>query len=335
MLKRSYTLIIIYILIFFKTSIAGDLLEDEFFEGFSGRIEFCALGIASNSNIIPFTDDDYEERKNNNENISELSKSNKFLFAGTSALPFNIEYALESGTIIYLGTPFYDDARDGVTFGVEKEFDSFVGDFAIFGNGADVWEDPYITNEDREVTTEFNSGLQLNISEINGTGFGFSLKSQYKYVDNDLIGDRYDDLQRSGFVHSLKIKYNQIFEEKDRESINDLTYKISLNHADMKGTSNSYNSFTLGFKGTYWYEEISIGFSTNYENRLYKKEHSIFNTIKKESIITNGVMVTFNNLGKSKRWYIRTGLSVVNILSNISFYDSDSFMGLWSLGYNF
>lgn len=335
MLKRFYTLIIIYFLIFSNISVAGDLLEDDFFEGFTGRIELCSLGIASNSNIIPFPDNEYEERNNNNENISELSKSERYLFAGTSSLPFNIEYALESGTIVYLGTPFYDDAREGVTFGIEKEFESFIGDFSVFGNGADIWEDPYLTNEDRVVTTEFNSGLVLNISEINGTGLGFSLKTKYKYIDDDIIGESYSDLQREGFVHSVIIKYNQIFDVKEKKSPNDLTYKISFNHADINGASNSYNSIALGLKGTYWYKEISIGLSTDYENRTYKKEHSIFNIINKERVITNGVIVTFNNLGKSKNWYIRSGFSVVNILSNISFYDSDSFMVLFSLGYNF
>ncbi|MCP3926908.1 MAG: DUF2860 domain-containing protein [Desulfobacterales bacterium] len=328
------------ILIFFffiasQNGFAENLLEDDFFNGFSAKFELCTLGIATNSNIIPFTADDYEERKNNNQNISSLTKNSHFVFAGSSDLLFNIEYTFESGTVLYLGTPFYDDARDGVTFGVEKEYDNFISDFAFFANGNEVWKNPYLTNTDRTVTDEFNIGFVYKLIEIYQTGFSTSFKSKYRYIEDDDIGKEEIDLKRDGFIHTIKFDYDHQFNTDDEEPPNNIVYSLTYNHADMEGESNSYYSLLFGLKGTYWYEDISVGLMTNIEGRKYKKSNPIFNIKKDENILTNGVMITFNNLGKSGNWYLRGGFSVVNVFSNIDFYESDSLMCLASIGYNF
>ncbi|MDM8556880.1 DUF2860 family protein [Desulfococcaceae bacterium HSG7] len=319
MIKNMFTLCLTsLIFVFFCHNASGENHRGgQGSGGFSGTIKLGAIQVISKNQLN--ADDDNKRI----DNLDEPSKEVNEIFP----LPlFDLNYAFQNGTSLYLGIPFEDGLRP--TFGVTQRLPGgSIGLFFHYSILEEVWEDPYLTGVDRNDTdrTGLGGSIQYKIHNFE-IGYEYSIVD----VDKDLIGERFEELKRDGAVHKpsfgYKIKLGQG---------NMLVPKFSYTFADMDGDSNTYN----GYKGELSFMKMSESYmlmlSVNGGLKDYDKDRPIFNETREDKHYGAMGMLTWLKPFGYKRFSLSLGGGYAKTDSEIDFFDSDSYFGLTTIGYHF
>ena len=306
--------------------------------GFSARVEVGVLLLLMSSNIYPnpyslddeFDLDDDDSVHINNRKIDSLSDDpDTSIGVLNNSLMFDISYIFSEGIELYSGTPFYDNDRQGLTFGIAKTFDNESRlDFSVFGGIFYVWEDPFLVGVDRDKTELYFGGIMFDFDHILGSEFDIYVRAKHLETDKDLIGKRYPELQRKGEVTELGVRYN--FELLKKHY---LVPGICLIKSDMKGSSESYTGYKADLTYYFERENYSIFSSVSVWNNRYDDIHPIFNKTNDEDAFWLGAIYTRFNLFGFPYFYLRAGVGISNIDSNIDFYDTKSILTTVTFGY--
>jgi len=317
MIKNISTLCLAcLILLFFCYNASGEEPGDrQGSSGFSGSIKLGVMhGITKNQ--LNAHDD--------NKKIDNLDKTSNQVNE-TLPLPlFDLNYAFQNGTSLYLGIPFESEFRP--TIGVSQRLPGgSIGLFFHFSLLEEVWEDPYLTGVDRKETdiTKLGGKIQYKVNN-------FEIGYEYNAVDvdKDLIGEMFEELKRDGVVHKLGLEYKIELGQK-----NMLVPKLSYTIADMDGDSNSYNGYEGGLNFMRMSESYMLILSVSGGLKDYDKDHPIFNETREDNLYKAMGMVSWLNPLGYERFSLDVGCGYAKTDSNIDFFDSDGYFGFTAVGY--
>lgn len=233
---RKLTLILMLLgAFFFSWSSAFAVNPAEKSEGFSGRIS-AGAGFMTSTDQLKTTDE--------NKRVDSLSGDadwyDKFMLLAL----FNLGYTFaESGRQVYFGIPPALGGTPRLALGFVQPFsDGSRLDVSVFTRlFSEVWRDPYLINADRKETREYNYGTRFAYQQILGTGFGLSYAFSRINVNVDDIGDRFNELERDGYIHSAEVEY--VFRLGETLSLSP-DFKLSI--GDLDGEANAYTGYQFG-----------------------------------------------------------------------------------------
>lgn len=290
--------------------------------GFSGRLQGGAIFIQTDSQMS--TDD-------TNRQTDDLDGP-----AGTHNISSGIasvylRHQFEDGTAIYAGNPLEVGEGLALEAGISRPIGAGTLDIALTTLPiGEVWKNPYQTVGARDKTNIDVYGLHVKFQEIAGSPWEINYKIDRIDIDDDEIGDLEDDLERSGQTHELGVKYNT-----PPQGGFSLSPELSYTYGDINGSANSYQGMKVGalLKDVRppW---VLIGLLSGFHNQ-YQKTHPLFGKSRQESGITTFAQAMRLNLFGVERLFASFGAGYVWSDANIDFYDSQTIIGLASVGINF
>ncbi len=308
--KKIYFAIVL-ILALVSESIAEDKLSD-YLSRFSGRIEFGGFYANSDSQVIAFDVDGIDKR------INDLGESEADLALGAPLLLFDVSYEVKDDLLVYFGTPFFMDSREGLSLGFEKLFDNgTVLDMALFGETTGSWKDPYLTNVDRDFTYNHEVGLNFMFSDILGSNFIFNYVASIHHVDDDISGDNNSRLERKGHTQKFKPGYAFILSEDLNTT---LTTSLIYERNHSAGEAYIYDKAGAEFSLAIENEKNSIAFSASSEATNFNNENPVFGKKIRDKSYSGNAIYSRKNLWDTD-WYLRIGGGVNYLDSNADFFD--------------
>jgi hypothetical protein len=296
-------------------------------EGFSGYLAIGAAGIKGESNMVAGnTIIDISHRT-----IYSLNDSPKSESDSTALLNGELAYTFsQSRTQIYVGNNLEDFLEFDFTtlFGLRHELSdkSLVAVSYVFnGISAEVWKDPYLTNQRRSKTDRESSGIRLEWDKIMGSQLGL----QYTYRDIEIddefsgqsLGLNASDrslLDREGDFHKLEASYNF-----NLQNGHFLKPKITYINRDLNGKAMRHDTWNIGFTHTYDTTHYAIVTSLEWATADYDRQNPIYNKTRDDDRWGIGLNAAYKNPFGYKSWNILASLSYYDSDSNIDFYDTN------------
>lgn len=298
----------------------------------TGRIELGLVGIATTSRTSGVDPDSYFGLSDRYSRIDSLDKNRSYEHFGSSLFLFEINYLLSDTVSIYLGTPFLDDDRGGLTAGIQTIYDDgSLLDLSVFGGGGEAWKDPYLTGANREYTDVGAAGFAVDYDSILGTGLHLRYALRGEKVADDVSGNADADLRRSGLTHTLKAGYNHFLNDRFDTL---LTPTLTYTRHGAKG--GAYAADGVGIELNYALNRSDNGFSLTgtIESTRFDKRHPLFGKTREETCYTLECFYTRKHMW-NKNWYTRLGVGINRVDANIGFFDETSILYGVSLGYAF
>lgn len=299
---------------------------------FSGRIELGLLGITTDSTSSGIDERGFIGQDEDLRVINNLSGNNNNNTFGTLFFLFDVNYTLSDDTTLYIGTPFFDDNREGLTAGFERLFsDNSNLDVSLFFGERSLWKNPYITGVKREITYSDSLGFTIDYEGLMGSELNIGYTLRYENVNDDVSGNTHPALKRSGTNHSLKTGYNFYLNDMFDSM---LTPSILAVRDDKDGGAYAFNAYGAELAYTMDQDENALMITVSVENATYDDIHPVFDRKRKQTNYSAACFYTQKKLW-NERWYSRIGFSYDHVDSNISFFDENNFLYGVSLGYAF
>lgn len=290
--------------------------------GLSGSLQGGAYFLQTNSQLSTENTnsetDDLEGPSDTHENIGGLAS----IF---------LRYQFEGGTAIYAGNQLEVGQDLALSAGVSQPMGDTTLDMAVtWVPSNEVWKNPYETNDSRD-TTDMNAyGLRVKLLEIEGSPWEGTYNIDRIDIDNDEIGDLEKDLKRDGWKHELGSKYTFSLDQGFS-----LRPELSFSYGDIEGRSNSY----LGVNGGVLLQHIRsswvlTGQVTCFYNQ-YQKTHPLFDKTRQEFGVMAMAQAMRSNLFGVESLFANFVAGYAMSDANIDFYDSQTVIGLASVGINF
>jgi len=299
---------------------------------FSGRIELGLLGITTDSASSGIDERGFFGQDRDLSLIDDLAGGKSFKTFGTLFLLFDVNYTLNDETTLYIGTPFFDDNREGLTFGCEKLFnDNSNLDVSLFFGERSLWKDPYETGVKREITYSDSLGFAIDYEGLLGTELNIGYTLRHENVKDDIAGNDDSALKRSGTNHTLKTGYNFYLNDMFDSMITPSLLAVR-DHID--GGANAYYAYGTELAYSMDQDNNALMLTLSVENATYDDTHPIFDRKREQTTYTATCFYTRKNLWND-RWYSRIGFAYDHADSNISFFNENNFLYGVSLGYAF
>ena len=268
-----------------------------------------------------------------NKQIDSLSGDADWYDSVTPLVLFRLQYTFaESGRSLYIGTPSKFNGPPGLSLGFVQPLSSGGGlDISVFANPfSEVWQDPYLTNTNRKETDKTEFGARMEYDKIAGSSFKLAYSFSREDVDEDEIGDRFDDLERDGFIHSAEVEYAFAL----GTSLS-LVPGFKLAIGDIDGEANAYTGyhFSLGLrKFTRLYQFMLKG-SVGWDD--YDDRHPIFDKTRNDTIYSVFGMLTRSNLFGQDALFGTVMAGYQYRDANIGFLEAQTFFGGAMIGFKF
>jgi len=308
-------------------AVAFERIPDE--SGFSGFVRLGGGGSWAKSNMIAGTDfGDVGKRK-----IDSLTSDPDSESDAIAQFDFNLKYTFASvKTQIFLGSRVEDILRyDAVMqLGVRKRFAQagILGAGILFsGMPTEVWEDPYVVDQNRKKTDRTSKGILLTWEDILGSRF--DLNYSYRKIELDdedsaktqlipntiITPSQAKLLDREGDSHTLRAVYTWNFGERHV-----FTPALYFLYEDLDG--DAMKNWTMDFQPTYGYvgtkfdlvANVSVGYAD------YDKKNPIYG--ETNSDVRYGVGAI--GFWKNPFGWQPTGKDKFRFYANAAYFNSDS-----------
>lgn len=305
-----------------SSAYAVDLAEKS--NGLSGRIS-AGAGYMTSTDQLKTTDE--------NKRLDSLNREADWYDKFMPLALFNLRYGFtESGRQIYFGTPLELSGPPGLSLGFVQPFsDGSKLDISIFTHPfSEVWRDPYLTSASRQETREYNYGTRIAYEEILGTRFKLSYAFSRVDVNVDEIGDRFNDLERDGYIHKAEVEYAFRFGQTMS-----LAPGFELAIGDIDGEANAYTGykFGLGFRKFSKPHQLMLKAAVGWDD--YDDEHPIFNKTRNDSNYSVFGMFTRSDLF-GKEYLCGTLMAGYHYRdANIGFLEAQTFLSGAMIGIEF
>ncbi len=289
-------------------------------QGFSGRIQAGAGYVTSTDQL----------KKDVDKRLDGLSTNADRFDRGLPLVLLDLRYTFASGRQLYFGTPMESGGRPGLSLGaVVPVKDGSKLDMSVFSRPFEkVWQDPYLVGERREDTDKTTYGAKLSYTDILGTPVKVSYSLANADVDDDEIGERFDTLERDGWLHEAQIAY-AIPMGRGMSFVPSFEFSLG----DLDGDANSYKGYELklGLK------KFASGYMFNLFAGIglndYDDTHPIFEKTREDISYSAFAVFTRSKLLGKKPLFSSLIAGYRHRDSNISFLDADTFLGGLTIGY--
>jgi len=294
---------------------------DDSGSGFSGRIQGGAFFFQTDSQLATDNDSISLDLDGPAETYDDIS----------AMASVYLKYQFENGTAVYAGNPLEVGEGFSLNAGVVQPLGATSLDASVTWLPiSEVWKSPYLTNANRDKSDADVYGLKFNLLTIGGSPWEAAYKLDRIDIEEDDIGDMEDDLKRTGWSHNFGVKYTFPFRPGGI-----LRPEITYTFTDLDGRSNSYHGLDAGvlLQQTMlpW---VFIGRVSVFYND-YQKNHPLFDKTRKEGGISAFAQVMRLNLFGVERLFTSLVTGYVWSDANIDFFDSQTVVGLASIGINF
>ena len=292
--------------------------------GLSFRLIAGAGYVSSNDQLRP---------NDGNKSVRDLDGNANRYDAVIPLVSFDLRYTFaESGRQVYLGAPMGDEGPPGLTLGTVLPFaDGGAIDAGVFVVPfGEVWEDPYQVGGNRQETDKNTYGAKIDFSRIRGTGFEAGYRIEYTDIDDDDIGQRFDELERDGWVHALRAGYAHPFGNGWQ-----LVPEAGFTIGDIDGDANRYLEYRmkLGLRHIRANNLLNLSIGAGY--RDYDDEHPIFDKDRNDTLFSAFGIYTRSNLFGHAPLFCSLIAGFNHRSSNIDFLEADTYMSGLMLGYQF
>jgi hypothetical protein len=323
---------------------AFERIPDE--SGFSGFVRLGGGGSWAKSNMIAGNDFGDVGKKE----IDSLTADPRSESDAIPQFDFNLRYTFASvKTQIFLGTRLEDVLRyDAVMqLAVRKRFTKLGilgGGFLFTSMPTEVWEDPYVVNQNRRESDRDSSGIMLMWEDIFGSRF--DLNYSYRKIDlddeksaetqlipnGDLTSSQAKLLDREGDSHTVRAVYTWNFGQRHV-----FTPALYFLYEDLDG--DAMKNVTVDFQPTYGYIgtkfdlvlNATLGFADYDEkNPIYDKTNSDTRYGLAAIGFWKNPFNWFPHMGDKFRFYANA--AYFNSDSDIDFYKteiSQATIGVW------
>jgi hypothetical protein len=310
--------------LFFSWSSAFAVNPAEKSEGFSGRIS-AGAGFMTSTDQLKTTDE--------NKRIDSLSGDADWYDKFMPLVMFNLGYTFaESGRQVYFGTPPELSGPPRLSLGfVQPVSDGSRLDVSVYTHlFSEVWRDPYLINADRKETRAYNYGTRFAYEQILGTGFGLSYAFSRIDVNMDDIGDRFNDLERDGYIHNAEFKY--VFRLGETLS---LSPDLKLSIGDLDGKANAYTGYQFGLGFRKFSKSYRLMLKAAVGRDDYEDKHPIFNKTRNDTNYSMFGMFTRSELFGQDYLFGTLMAGYRYRDSNIGFLGAQTFLSGAMLGIEF
>ena len=322
-MKKISIFLFVILLFFSKLSVLAEEDKNKF-RYFSGKIQAGCILISTNDQL-------YVDEKN--EKTSSLNKNSDFFHKIDPGLLLDLNFHFPSGTNFYLGTP-EEDAGKAIKLGCSQNLknNSVIGVSAKYKYDESVWEDPFITDQNREDTDVDIYVFDISVKRIAGSSLNIGYSFESVDVDHDVLGDHYNELKRDGFIHSFSMGYT-FMPGANNIIVPSLKYAIT----DFDGKSNNFSSYSGSIDYIKSMKNIVYTLSISVSNDRHQKTHPVPEFNKKRNDVTFEAIaiITWMNPMGYNDYFINIGGIFIENESNIKFFDSTTYLGIISLGYKF
>ena len=284
-MQRSLLVLALCSLVFlpFSSVFAADPFESS--PGLSGRIS-AGAGFITSTDQLNTTDE--------NKQIDSLSGDADWYDTVMPLALFRLQYtSAESGRAVYFGTPSELNGPPGISLGFVQPLSSGGGlDISIFANPfLEVWQDPYLTNANRKETDMREFGARIEYDKIADSPLKLAYAFSREDVDEDDIGDRFDDLERDGYIHSAEVEYAFAL---GRSFSLVPGFKFSI--GDIDGEANAYTgyNFSIGLRKFSRLYQFMLKGSVGWDD--YDDRHPVFDKTRNDTNYSVFGMLTRSNL---------------------------------------
>ena len=290
--------------------------------GFSGRLQCGAFFMQTDSQLSA------EGTNRRTDGLDGPADTHEIISGLASVF---LHYQFKGGSAIYAGNPLEVGEGFALAAGVSRPMGAGTLDVAmIWLPIQEVWKNPYQTGSARVKTDVDAYGLRVQLQEVAGTPWEVTYNIGRIDIEDDEIGDLEDDLKRSGWTHELGVQYTLPL-----KPYVSLSPELSCTYGDIEGRSNSYHGIKLGVQVQRvrppW---VLIGLMSGFHHQ-YQKTHPLFDKTRQESGITTFAQVMRLNLFGMERLFASFGAGYVRSHANIDFFNSQTVIGLGSVGINF
>ncbi|MGF1911549.1 DUF2860 domain-containing protein [Vibrio kasasachensis] len=298
----------------------ADQLDDN---GFSGEITGLIGFTAEKSNF----NTDEKKKADNELNTSGSSES------GITAAPLGqIRYTFDDRNQVFIGTSREDIAVGD--FALEAGYTRAIGEHSTLtlsflpSLGGETWEDPYVVDQDREITDVSSNAFRVNYTNILDSNFSADLAYFTKELEKEASGDASLDRDGSGIYSKFTYHYG-INETSMLEP--SLIYKSFS--ADGDAMSNTTYGVELSYKKLTGRHAFAI--SGNYETTSYDAQHAAFDITQKDHTFGMFGAYEYDHLfgWENVAFNAIAGFDITS--SNIAFYESSEIIIGTGITYNF
>jgi len=323
MKRLTLTAIVLSISAFANADQLGD-------NGFSGEITGLIGFTAEQSN---FNTD--EKKKTDGElNTSGSSES------GFTAAPLGqIRYTFNDRNQLFVRTSREDLAVGD--FVLEAGYTRAIGEHSSLtlsflpSLGGETWEDPFVINQDREITDVSSNAFRINYANI----LNSNISADLAYFTKELDSEQSGKLSSGDVISALDRDGSGIYSK--------FTYRYGINETSMFEPSLLYKSFSAdgdAMSNTTYGVELSykkltgrhaFAISGNYEATSYDAQHPTFNTTQKDHTFGMFGAYEYDQLfgWKNVSFNAIAGFDITS--SNIAFYESSEIIIGTGITYNF
>ena len=290
--------------------------------GLSGNLQGGAYVLKTNSQF-------YVENTNRSTDNLDGPADNHDKIAGLASIDLN--YQFEGGTAIYAGNPMEPGEDFVLAAGVKQPIGNSTLDMAVTWIPTnEVWKNPYQTVDSREKTDADAYGMRIQLQEVAGQPWEVIYNIDRIDIEDDEIGDLEDDLKRSGLIHEIGVKYTLSLQQGVS-----LCPELSYTYGDIEGLSNKYHEIKTGVQlklvRSPW---VVVGLVSGF-HRQYQETHPLFDKTLQESGMFTFAQVMRLNLFGRENLFASLGAGYALSDANIDFFDSQTVLGLASVGINF
>jgi hypothetical protein len=300
--------------------IAKDLGNSE--PGFSGRLQAGTVFVQTDSQLLATDSDSI--------NFTLEGPADKYDEVSPIASIY-LNYKFEGGTSIYAGNPLQVGEELNLAVGVKQPIgDSTLNVALTWLPVKELWKNPYQTVRSRQKSDANVYGLRFKVLDIGGSPWEANYSIDHIAIENDEIGDLENDLKRDGLVHELGVKYTL---QLQKGVI--LRPELNYIYGDIKGQSNSYHGFNIGAKLQKVLPSWVLIWQVSGFHNQYQKTHPLFAETRQESGISTFAQVMRLNLFGVEELFASFMAGYIWSDANIDFFDSQTVVGLASVGISF
>jgi hypothetical protein len=289
---------------------------------FSGNIQIGAMWSDSTSQL---------KAVDSNETTDDIDGPADHFDVFYPVVLFDLKYRASDDTTLHAGTPI-DEYGIRLSTGATHDLGPAGQlDVSVFWSPMHrEWKDPYIAGQERDETDVLDVGVELNYNRIMGSAWQCRARYHYIDLDQDLIGERYEDLQRDGTRYTINLGYALPIGRSDR-----IVPAVDYTHAPMEGASNSYDSYRFILNYVHRARRYMLNAYLGGGISQYAKEHPLYGKTRREKSVGGFAILTWFNPFTWQHTFFSVGLGAGYADANIDFFDARTYSTLASFGYSF